>query len=163
MTPCQRCPDEASVHLTETVNGQIREVHLCGVCAKKAGFALPSAPPDLGLDFVVNALITAHVGELVGDLAQRSCPDCGVKFMEFRALGMLGCPADYDAFRPGLLPLLRRTHGATRHVGKVPRRGASTLERLRLRSRLREAIIREEYEEAARLRDRLRQKEGPQQ
>jgi protein arginine kinase activator len=139
----------------------MREIHLCGPCARKAGLPSSTKPVDLQLDQVVEALITAHVGELVGDLAQRCCPDCGVKYMEFRAQGMLGCPADYEAFHPGLLPLLRRTHGATRHVGKVPSRGPSSPDRLRLRSRLRQAVSLEDYEEAARLRDQLRRKEGP--
>ncbi len=121
---------------------------------------LPEKPPNLALDAVVKDLIVANVGELVGELAQTTCSDCGVKFMEFRAGGRLGCPQDYCVFAKGLLPLLLRYHGATRHVGKVARRRRGASERLRLRTRLREAIAREEYEEAARLRDRLRV-EGP--
>jgi protein arginine kinase activator len=167
---CQRCQDEASVHLTESVDGQLREVHLCGRCAREAGVvtAASGTPPDLGLDAVLQGLIVAHVGELVGELAQCACPDCGLRFMEFRATGRLGCPADYEVFGRGLLPLLRRTHGATRHVGKAPARGAARPEargdstgRLRLRARLRKAIAREDYEEAARLRDQLRPKDVP--
>ena len=45
---CQRCQNEASVHLTETVDGQRRELHLCAACAGKAGLALPESPPKLG-------------------------------------------------------------------------------------------------------------------
>jgi protein arginine kinase activator len=98
------------------------------------------------------------VGELVGDLAQRACPVCGLKYMEYRGEGRLGCPHDYQAFQAGLVPLLRRAHGATRHVGKRPGRSAAdhSLARLRLRARLRAAVAREDYEEAARLRDQLR-------
>jgi protein arginine kinase activator len=108
---------------------------------------------------VVQTLIVANVGELVGELAEMSCPDCGIKFMEFRAGGRLGCPQDYWVFSKGLLSLLQRYHGTTRHVGKTARRREGAMERLRLRTRLREAIAREEYEEAARLRDLLRQKD----
>ena len=28
-----------------------------------------------------------------------TCPHCGIKFMEFRAQGRLGCPHDYEVFR----------------------------------------------------------------
>jgi protein arginine kinase activator len=80
--------------------------------------------------------------------------------MEFRAEGRLGCPQDYRVFSAGLLPLLQRYHGATRHVGKVARRPEGATQRLRLRTKLRAAIAREDYEEAARLRDRLRLKES---
>ncbi len=156
---CQRCKAEASVHLTESVDGRMREVHLCGACARKTGVTLPAEPPDLALDSVVQGLIVAHVGELVSELARKICPLCGLKFMEFRIGGRLGCPNDYEAFARGLLPLVKRAQdGVTRHVGKSPRRPptAASTEQLKLRAQLREAISREDYEEAAKLRDQLR-------
>lgn len=157
---CQKCPEEATVHLTESVDGDLREVHLCGACAREAGLAMPQTAPDLALEMVVQNLIVAHVGELVGELAQRSCPVCGLKFMEFRTGGRLGCPYDYQVFDRGLVPLIRRAHGASRHVGKVPRRRPDTSARtLQLRAKLREAVAREDYEQAARLRDQIRQKD----
>lgn len=159
---CQRCDEEAVVHLTETVEGHRRELHLCVPCAREAGLALPEQPPKLALDKVVQGLIVANVGELVGDLAELTCPDCGVRFMDFRALGRLGCPGDYQVFARGLLPLLGRSQAATRHVGKSPKRPsvASDRPRLRLRSEFRAAIAREDYELAARLRDQLRPKDA---
>jgi protein arginine kinase activator len=159
---CQRCHEEAAVHLTETVDGRRRELHLCVPCAREAGLPLPESPPKLGLDQVVQGLIVAHVGELVGELAELTCPDCGVRFMEFRTLGRLGCPTDYQVFARGLLPLLGRSQGATRHVGKSPRRPtvASNRARLRLRSEFRAAIALEDYERAASLRDQLRSKDA---
>lgn len=157
---CQKCREEATVHLTESVNGEVREVHLCGSCAREAGLSMPKAAPDLALEAVVQNLIVAHVGELVGELAQRSCPICGLKFMEFRTGGRLGCPHDYRVFERGLVPLIRRAHGATRHVGKVPRRRPDApVDILEMRARLREAVAREDYEQAARLRDQIRQKD----
>jgi len=159
---CQRCQEEASVHLTESAQGRRREVHLCADCAREAGLVPPAdeAPPPLALDAVVQGLIVAHVGELVGELAGLTCPVCGLKFMEYRARGRLGCPHDYQVFARGLLPLLQRTHGATRHVGKVARSRPAAADRLRLRSGLRDAVAREDYEEAARLRDLLRLKDA---
>jgi protein arginine kinase activator len=120
---------------------------------------LPESPPNLALDAVVQDLIVANVGELAGELAEMVCPDCGIKYMEFRAGGRLGCPLDYWVFSKGLTPLLQRFHGATRHVGKVARHRDGAMDRLRMRTQLREAIAREEYEEAARLRDLLRHKD----
>jgi protein arginine kinase activator len=157
---CQQCQDEATVHLTEPVDGRRRELHLCLACAREAGVALPDAPPTLALDAVIQSLIVTNVGELVGELASLTCPDCGLKFMEFRAWGRLGCPHDYRVFARGLLPLLSRAHGATRHVGKVAKRRPADSDRLRLRTKLRDAIAREDYELAARLRDQLRHKDA---
>lgn len=156
---CQRCQDEAVVHLTELVDGRRRERHLCAGCARKAGLVLPEAPADLGLDGVLTSLIKKHVGELVGELAESSCPDCRLRYVDFRTSGRLGCPHDYRAFREGLLPMLQRFHGATRHVGKRARVRPGAALRLRLRSRLRQAVAREDYEEAARLRDQIRPKD----
>ena len=156
---CQRCKNNASVHLTQRVGESRQELHLCLACAQKAGLAVPENPPDLALDAVVQSLIVAHVGELVGELADLSCPDCGIKYMEFRAGGRLGCPQDYRVFSRGLLPVLQRVHCATRHVGKTARQRPGAINRLRLRSQLREAILHENYEQAARIRDELRLKD----
>jgi protein arginine kinase activator len=77
----------------------------------------------------------------------------------------LGCPHDYEAFRVGLEPLLQRIHRSLRHVGKTPKQrrltSAEQSELLVMRTQLRAAIESEDYEEAARLRDLLREKEAP--
>jgi len=155
---CQQCAREATVHLTETVEGRRRELHLCGSCARAAGLAPPAEPPGPALEAVVDHLITKHVGELVGELAEARCPLCGLAFMEFRSEGRLGCPHDYRTFARGLAPLLRKAQPADRHVGKRPKRSGShtATERLGLRAQLRDAVAREDYERAAALRDQLR-------
>lgn len=92
------------------------------------------------------------------------CPDCGTKYMEFRKQGRLGCPNDYVVFRNGLLPLLDRVHRATHHTGKRPRGMRGALEDWaplrKLRHQLRLAVRAENYGEAQRLRDLIREKEG---
>jgi protein arginine kinase activator len=120
---------------------------------------------EVNLPAILETLIGQHLGQLTDELSRLTCPACGIKYMEFRAEGRLGCPHDYDAFRTGLQPLLERIHhGAQRHVGKAPRRNRpsadSAAELIDLRRRLSEAVAAEKYEEAARLRDLLRQKEA---
>ena len=111
----------------------------------------------------MKGIIAACAPELVGELAKLACPYCGIKYMEFRAKGRLGCPMDYEAFHKGIVPMLHSIHGSTEHKGKCPRRGSSAAspqaELIRLRRELGSAIEREDYEEAARLRDRMRAKE----
>lgn len=156
---CRHCGAKATVHLSEPSEDEgVQEWHLCRACARRAGLlAAPEA--DLGLDAVIQKLVLDHVGELVGQLARTTCPYCGLSFMEFRIAGRLGCPGDYAMFSSGLTPMLRRHHGASRHVGKLPRRRGFGDDRLRLRAALRQAVAGEDYEEAARLRDLLRHKE----
>src|SRR5437764_7952013 len=115
---CQHCPNPATVHLTKIVNKQKQEMHLCQACAEK--HAAPAA--ELSLSAILQSLIGQHVSAVSEELSRLNCPTCGIKYMEFRSDGRLGCPADYEVFRTGLLPILERIHRATRHVGKVPRR-----------------------------------------
>ena len=149
------------MHLTEVVDGHKQEVHLCPGCAEKHHLI---NPPELNLPAIVQALIGQHIGQLTDELARLACPACGLKYMEFRAEGRLGCPNDYQVFRAGLEPILQRFHRAGKHVGKSPRRfpayAALQAELLDLRRQLRKAVNAEAYEEAARLRDLLRIKEA---
>lgn len=156
---CQHCPNPATVHLTKIVNKQKQELHLCQACAEK--HAAPAA--ELSLSAILQSLIGQHVSAVSEELSRLNCPTCGIKYMEFRSDGRLGCPADYEVFRAGLLPILQRIHRATRHVGKVPRRLAPenrAAEVLKLRQQLRRAVDAENYELAVQLRDMIRQKEA---
>jgi protein arginine kinase activator len=157
---CQSCSNVATVHLTDIVDGQKKELHLCQRCAEKQQL---TQQQELNLPAILQTLIGQHLGQLTDELARLRCPACGIRYMEFRAEGRLGCPQDYDVFRVGLTPLLQRIHRSDRHVGKSPRRvvtSAHQAELLDIRRQLRAAVEAEAYEDAARLRDLLRQKEA---
>ena len=158
---CQVCDLPATVHLTEIVGGKKTELHLCQACAEKKEILKQQ---ELNLSVIVQTVIGQHVGAPTDELARLTCPACGIKYMEFKAEGRLGCPHDYTVFRDALQPLLERIHRATRHRGKVPpnaTRGAAVQAELReLRQALRRAVEAEAYEEAARLRDCIKQKEA---
>jgi protein arginine kinase activator len=163
---CQSCSAHATIHHTELIGGQKREVHLCRDCAIEQNLLQQS---ELTLPAILQTLLTQQIGPVPGELATLTCPACGIKYMEFRAQGRLGCPCDYEVFRAGLEPLLRKIHRSSTHRGKAPRRPGSSSavssELIELRRRLEQAIRKETYEEAARLRDLLRHKEaghGPQ-
>jgi len=158
---CQACSSPATVHMTDIVNGQKKELHLCQSCAEQQQLIKEQ---ELNLPAILQTLIGQHVGQPTDELARLTCPACGIKYMEFRAEGRLGCPHDYEVFRLGLEPLLQRIHRAGRHVGKSPRhRGRNAAwhaEVVELRRRLRQAVEEERYEEAARLRDQLQEREA---
>jgi protein arginine kinase activator len=157
---CQVCSSPATVHVANLVNGKKHVTHLCQRCAEEQELLKQD---DLNLPALLQALIGQHAGQWTQDLARLTCPACGIKYMEFRNSGRLGCPNDYDVFRAGLSPLLERIHRSRRHVGKAPRRRADQdllCAVVDLRRRLKEAVDDEDYEEAARLRDLLREKEA---
>lgn len=157
---CQSCDKTATVHLTDIVNGQKKEVHLCQDCAEKKEILKNQ---ELNLSAILQTVIGQHIGQLTDELSRLTCPSCGIKYMEFKAEGRLGCPRDYEIFQVALEPLLMRIHRSRRHVGKVPRHGAMhkarQAELMELRHKLRQAVDAEAYEDAARLRDLIRQKE----
>jgi protein arginine kinase activator len=157
---CQFCSNPATVHLTDIVDHEKKELHLCQACAESKQLIKQQ---ELNLPAILQSLIGQHLGKQTDKLSRLTCPTCGIKYMEFRAQGRLGCPHDYEVFRTGLEPLLQRIHRKTRHVGKVPRRVVPTgkaAELVELRRLLHAAVEAEAYEEAARLRDLLRQKEA---
>ena len=149
---CQKCNKAATMHITDVIaEEQFEEHHLCEDCAQKFLYESPKK----------NGVKSAEGEEAdeIGALNQRECPHCGVKFVEFRNSGRLGCPHDYDEFREELLPLLENIHGETRHVGKTPRRlpqsRQAQSEMMQLRKQLQQAVTREAYEEAAQIRDQI--------
>ena len=155
---CQNCKKaNATVHLTDIrPDGEPVERHLCEECASREGVTLkPHEPMNLMLEKFVKMS-----GELQ-QASQRVCPNCGMSFGDFRAQGLLGCPHDYEVFSDLLIPLIERAHGGTaEHVGKTPGQtaegGKRRAEILRLRRELDRAVESEEYETAAKLRDRLK-------
>jgi protein arginine kinase activator len=154
---CQRCTKLATLHITEVLGEErFEEVHLCDDCAKKYLYE-PQQKKNAG------KLGQSDAGDGDDAPAGTRCPDCGLTFLEFRNHGRFGCPNDYDAFKSDLLPLMESVHGEVKHAGKTPRRApraqTAQAELALLRQQLQTLVNEENYEEAARIRDRIRQLE----
>jgi len=156
---CQICDSPATVHLTDIVNKKKRELHLCERCARERNL-IPAPPgPQIDLKALMNLLM--HPFPQAGKALEESpvgitCQVCGLTLAEFKAEGRLGCQHDYEALRAALEPLLERIHRSVTHTGKAPRA-------VRLREwkkQMQKAVAAEDYEEAARLRDLIRQVEN---
>lgn len=156
---CDKCGKPATVHLTEIANGKKIEKDLCEECASAEGITVKANLP-------ISQLLEDFILQTTGreDAPDLKCDACGLTLSEFKRRGLLGCPNDYDAFRPALEPMLQRAQeGAAEHIGKAPRR-AGTIEKkqnalLRLRARLKAAVAEEDYEQAAGLRDQIKELE----
>ena len=147
----------ATIHVTEIINGEKKELHLCEDCAKKKKLPFPTTQSS-DLSDVLSGIIEA-AGEAGNDeLNKAVCPECGITFAEFRTSGRFGCPNDYETFRAGVDPLLERIHGTAEHRGRRAPAPAARRhgERLtELRAELKKAVADEAYERAARLRDQI--------
>jgi protein arginine kinase activator len=106
------------------------------------------------------------------DVITTKCPACGLSYVDFKKIGRLGCGECYNVFRKYLAPLLKRIHGSSQHIGKSPLRcpakiksGASKVTKKKmcleeLKAQLQNAIAKEAFEEAARLRDQIKEMEA---
>ncbi|MHC4942357.1 MAG: UvrB/UvrC motif-containing protein [Planctomycetota bacterium] len=154
---CQKCKKNiASVHLTEMKSGQRNETHLCEECARNMD--LPHKHP-ISLNDLVGALMEKSHKKRAAEGRETACPDCGITIYEFKKRGRLGCSKDYAFFREELEQLLKKVHGSTKYVGKVPKgRQKQPIyhnELMRLKGRLKQVVKSEQYEEAAQIRDRI--------
>jgi protein arginine kinase activator len=154
---CSLCGADATVHLTQIVNNKIHKVDLCESCAQKKGVTNADG-------FSLADLLSKGNFQASAEEADLKCPDCGFTAADFRRTGRMGCPTCYTTFRKLLLPVLEDMHPGLNHSGKVPERSLTSTEIRQqietLKQALAEAIAREAYEDAAGLRDEIRQLES---
>ena len=136
----------------------MQKVNLCEPCSKDKGV---TDPTGFALADLLLGLGAAQEMERGGNT--QKCPACGFGQTDFKKTGRLGCATCYETFAEGLAPLLKGMHKGVAHVGKVPGRFAISMERESLlkglHEDLRAAVSEENYESAARIRDRIRESE----
>ncbi|WPX07977.1 UvrB/UvrC motif-containing protein [Anaerocellum danielii] len=162
---CENCGKRpATVHYTQIINGVKTEMHLCEVCAKQKGNLEFDAPFSV-TNFLAGILEPAFGTQVLKPSFEiaLTCKGCGMTFDEFRRAGRFGCAMCYSSFSEKLYPIFRRIHGNTKHVGKIPTKmgGDIAIKREidRLKIELNVAIKNEEYEKAAKIRDKIRELE----
>lgn len=164
---CEECGKRpASVHITKVINGVKSEMHLCQECAQQHGQMSIVVEPTFTFHNLLAGLFEPGKGLMGAQMvkSRTRCPNCGLTFADFRRLGHLGCDQCYDTFDAELEQLIRRIHGSTDHTGKVPpkhRESSAYKQREleQLREALHTAVVNEEYEKAAELRDQIRRLE----
>lgn len=146
--------------MTEIIDGTRTEMHICEQCAQEQGVAVKSQIPLKEL--LSNLLAVQPADEELSGLLDKdlSCPECGLTLEQFRKDGVLGCPHDYEVFEKVLVPLIEKAHsGKSLHRGKVPSKMPADkkkkLQLSNLRRQLAAAVQQEDYETAAKLRDKI--------
>jgi len=153
---CEICEKvEACVEVKHYENGVLRELALCEDCAQAHGLNLPFNLADLLLETTLQEVV-AGPGDVAaaGSDAARCCAKCRMRLVDFRKTGRLGCPACYHAWPDVLEPMLMGMHRSLAYKGVLAPSAAGDVEVLE--RALQDAVRREDYEEAARLRDRVR-------
>jgi protein arginine kinase activator len=173
---CDICgKKKATVHLTEIVDEQMSEMHLCEECARQKNTQMEQ---QFGLGDLLAGLSDTSKTTAVkeGEKGTLKCSRCGLLYEDFRKFGRLGCGECYTSFKEHLTGLLRKIHGSNEYLGKTPSKyqkkpmaplpeGAATelspSETLSVfKKQLHEAIEVEDFEKAAQIRDKIRELEG---
>ncbi len=164
---CHGCrTNEANIHIIKSVDGKQTEEFLCEQCARQKEELDFSFEPQFSLHKLFASMLNQGVlGSRDSMLsAKTQCSACGLSFAQFSQIGRLGCGGCFTAFEESLRPILRRIHASSTHTGKVPARAQHRVKYLRELDQMKEEMQRkvqnEEFEEAARLRDRIRSLES---
>ncbi len=177
---CEHCKmREATVKYVEVINGVKTEHNLCAACAGRVDIGQYSAlfEGEFPLGKLLSGLLgIQNMDQSTVRLPNVACPACGTTYEDFVTESKFGCPDCYSVFDPLIGENIRHLQGSERHVGKRPNHVSnggpdekelkekaeglqSTLtgeEKVRLlKARLKDALRREDYEEAASLRDEI--------
>ena len=157
---CQVCnKNNATVHYTKIINGEIEVLHLCDECA------MSNNEFEFDTTFSFHKLLTGLIDSIQGGPVKKEvddtiCSSCGLSYSEFKQTGKFGCSHCYENFKPKLIPLFKGIHGHDEHIGKIPKRGNEGIIRRKeiekLRKELDKLVDEEAFEEAAVLRDKIK-------
>lgn len=161
---CDICgKNQATVHLTEIIDNQMTELHLCEDCARDKSQQMEQ---QFGLSDLLAGLAEFGKPAKEAEAVSVKCPKCGLAYSDFKKLGRLGCGDCYITFKKSLGPLLKRIHGSSQHIGKSPQKVPRVLKKKidlqELRNRMQRLIEQEAFEEAAKVRDQIKELERKQ-
>ena len=165
---CECCHEkEATIHLTQVIDGEVKKLNLCQECAKKNGIDLNSPISITDVLLGLGSQPGMKKGSSMMSELDLSCSRCQMTRAEFKTNARLGCPECYHSFMGELNALMQAMHHSRQHVGKIPaRQGVEariTAQIASMQKDIATAITKEEYEVAANLRDKIRTlKEGNQ-
>ena len=168
---CEKCKKRtATVFYNENINGKVRSYSLCGDCAAKLRekgdlqditsiLENYTEPFSLLHDNIFGGFFGIPTGKSLS--SAKKCPSCGCTYAEFEKTGKVGCSVCYDIFSQELSRMIQSVHGTTSHVGGVPAKHRARRAREdkleELNKGLQAAIEAENYENAAKIRDEIRQ------
>jgi len=168
---CENCnKNDATIHYTEIVNGVMSEHHICGECAKELDLSYYSDGLSSELPFakLLTGLLASKMllqQESNNPMTHVICPKCGMNYDEFTKVGKFGCAECYNVFGPLIEEHMKKLHGNSVHTGKQYRKLDNVTEEIDdfhkdleiLNAKLKESIQLENYEEAAKFRDEIKE------
>ncbi len=151
---CEKCGKyNATTNIRTIVNGVIFEKNLCEYCAAEEGLGVSTQNP-------FDSMLSSMFAEFTKPVTTKRCKVCGSSFNDIAKSGKAGCSDCYITFKSEFLPYLKRVHGSTNHTGKVPDIPQNNTPLEDLKEQLKSLILEENYEQAAVVRDKIRELEA---
>lgn len=170
---CDKCHKrEAKIYFTEIMNGEKKEQKLCEECVSEAtSFQMDDSV--FNKEMSIGGLLSSILGSYYTNQPAKdekqvpllTCKGCGMTYETFLKVGKFGCAECYKSFGKVIDLNLKQIQGAEFHVGKRPKGFLTKTDKIikdlsdfeRLSIKLQDAIEKEEFEEAARLRDMIKE------
>lgn len=165
---CRNCDNKATIEIIITSNDKEEHVALCSECYNQLQWHGPNKeePQKVDLLFtdVLKDLLSGVMQSTKNDESddhEISCPGCGYTLKKINDVGRFGCDQCYQTFRGAIRSVLKTTQGNTQHIGVHPKSYTEIIE-LRdaiasMKKELEEMVFEEDYENAADVRDRLKE------
>ena len=148
---CEKCQlNDATVFIKQVTDGALCEQHLCAGCALQNEGA-----SDLAMPVLSELLFGAAAAPPPRAVKEKTCLSCGIKQDDFKKNSLLGCSDCYEVFEKEVGEYLAAMQKGTLHVGKVPVREKVKAELSLMHRALEQAVQVENFEEAAKIRDRI--------
>ncbi|MBU3958610.1 MAG: hypothetical protein KKE91_01965, partial [Candidatus Omnitrophica bacterium] len=82
---CDICgKNPATVHLTEIIDDQMNELHLCEGCARQKSIQMEQ---QFGLSDLLAGLTEFEKPPLKQEAVSLKCPNCGLNYADFKKIG----------------------------------------------------------------------------
>lgn len=155
---CTECKkNNATVFFKQSINGSTTELCLCQECAEKHGFLT-------GTSLFNELFKMPNISGAGAKISHKVCSLCGSDENNFIKDGKVSCPVCYETFADELYSPIKRIHGNVSHIGRAPmklKRQNDKKHKLdELKKQLNDAVQKEEYENAAIIRDKIRELEN---
>ena len=153
---CQNCNNAtATTYIKKSINGVTKEYNLCQKCAMKLGLGDYNF---FDTDDLFGSLLNIYNQNTE---PMKICENCKSSYDDIIKKGRLGCPDCYTTFYNELAPSIVKMQGKLMHTGIKPNKQIIVEDDIiELEKDLKKAILNEEYEKAAQIRDILKEKRG---
>lgn len=161
------CPHAKCIHVTDCgpnykLIGSMDMCVLCGTAQLDPQYQV--SPLSTFVDTMKNVFgadVKLNTGTQQEEINPEVCPSCGWTVERLMETGRVGCANCYVYYKKILTPMIKKFHGTTSHVGKGPKNKEVEKEKLEiqlinLEVELADAIKKENYELAAKLRDQIK-------